>query len=153
MGWFRRVITNRYVMNSSRSCAPAATRELGNRWAWMGVERCGGSNPLEIGPSECDLVFVWRSAALGLDHAPATPGASDPFRMRRTGGHTGPYGMACICGSGMADGEYGVRSSYDVVPTIVELLGEPLPPQLSGRSLLTLTKDHSSVSVPPLRQK
>ena len=115
------------------------------------VERCGGSNPLEIGPSECDLVFVWRSAALGLDH-PAH-GRIGPVPYRRTGGHTGPYGMAFICGSGMAAGEYGVRSSYDVVPTIVELLGEPLPPQLSGCSLLALTKDHSSVSDPPPRQK
>lgn len=33
-------------------------------------------------------------------------------------------------------GEFGRRSSFDVVPAIVDLLGEVLPGGLSGRSLL-----------------
>ena len=31
----------------------------------------------------------------------------------------------------------GVRSSFDVVPTLIELLGEPLPDGLGGASLLS----------------
>jgi hypothetical protein len=45
--------------------------------------------------------------------------------------------MAYLAGDGIAAGDYGVRSSFDVVPTIVELLGEPLPAGLSGQSLFS----------------
>lgn len=96
------------------------------------VERCQGGDPLQLGPTEADLVIVWRGAALGFVH----PGLGQigPLPYRRTGGHTGPYGMAYLAGDGIAAGDYGIRSSFDVVPTIVELLGEELP-GLSGSSL------------------
>jgi predicted AlkP superfamily phosphohydrolase/phosphomutase len=97
------------------------------------IQRCGGPDPLKLGPSESDLIVVWRGAALGFEHP--TMGRIGPLPFRRTGGHTGPYGMAYLAGGGIAAGDYGVRSSFDVVPTIVELLGEQLPPGLSGRSL------------------
>ena len=45
-------------------------------------------------------------------------------------------GMAFLAGDGITAGDNGVRSSFDVVPTIFELLGEPFPARLSGRSLL-----------------
>jgi arylsulfatase A-like enzyme len=46
--------------------------------------------------------------------------------------------MAYFAGDGISAGDFGVRSSFDVVPTIVELLGEKLPYGLSGRSALGL---------------
>jgi len=102
------------------------------------VERCGGRDPLQLGPTESDLVIVWRGAALGFEHP--SLGRIGPLPYRRTGGHTGPYGMAYLAGDGIIAGDYGVRSSFDVVPTIVELLGEKPPPELSGRSLQVLAQ-------------
>jgi predicted AlkP superfamily phosphohydrolase/phosphomutase len=98
------------------------------------VERCGGSDPKTLGPSAADLVIVWRGTAVGFDHP--VLGRVGPVPFRRSGGHTGPFGMAYIGGDGVIPGDFGVRSSFDVVPTIVDLLGETLPPGLSGRSLL-----------------
>lgn len=97
------------------------------------VER-SGRDPLTLGPSESDLIIVWRGATLGFEHP--TLGRIGPLPFRRTGGHTGPYGMAYLAGDGIVAGDYGVRSSFDVVPTIVDLLGEPLPAGLSGHSFL-----------------
>jgi hypothetical protein len=98
------------------------------------VERSGGRDPLTLGPSASDLVVVWRGAALGFDHP--RHGRVGPLPYRRTGGHTGPYGMAYLAGDAIAPGDGGVRSSFDVVPTIIALLGERPSPAISGRSLL-----------------
>ena len=98
------------------------------------VIRCGGENPLDLGPAECDMLIVWSQASLGFAHPDA--GQIGPVPYRRTGGHTGPYGMAYLAGDGIKAGEFGVRESYDVVPTLFKLLGESVPEELSGRSLL-----------------
>lgn len=98
------------------------------------VIRCGGEDPMELGPTECDMMIVWGEASLGIEH-PDT-GRIGPVPYRRTGGHTGPYGMAYLAGEGIEAGEFGVRESYDVVPTLFKMLGEPVPEHLSGRPLL-----------------
>jgi predicted AlkP superfamily phosphohydrolase/phosphomutase len=98
------------------------------------VERCGGSDPLTLGPSAADLVVVWRGAAVGFDHP--VLGRIGPLPFRRPGGHTGRFGMAYVSGAGITAGDFGVRSSFDVVPTVLQLLEEAAPPGLSGRSLL-----------------
>jgi predicted AlkP superfamily phosphohydrolase/phosphomutase len=100
------------------------------------VERSGG-DPVKLGPSESDLVIVWRVPALGLEHP--EHGRIGPIPYRRTGGHTGPYGMAYFAGEGIAAGDFGVRSSFDVVPTLVDLLGEKLPAGFSGERLFAAT--------------
>jgi hypothetical protein len=97
------------------------------------IERCGGSDPRTLGPSESDLVVVWRGATVGFDHP--VLGRVGPLPFRRPGGHTGPFGMAYVSGEGITPGDFGVRSSFDVVPTLIDLLGEPVSPDLSGRSL------------------
>lgn len=102
------------------------------------VERSSSGDPLQLGPTESDLVIVWRGAALGFEHP--SLGRIGPLPYRRTGGHTGPYGMAYLAGDGITAGDYGVRSSFDVVPTMVELLGEKPAPELSGRSLQVLAR-------------
>jgi hypothetical protein len=38
--------------------------------------------------------------------------------------------------AGVEPGDFGVRSSFDVVPTLVELAGARVPAGLSGNSLL-----------------
>ena len=94
-----------------------------------------GRDPLTLGPTECDLVIVWKGP-LALDHPKL--GRIGPVPYRRTGGHTGPYGMAYFIGTDLLPGDYGVHSTFDVVPTIIELLGEKIPARISGTSLLAV---------------
>jgi predicted AlkP superfamily phosphohydrolase/phosphomutase len=101
------------------------------------IERTRDREPLTMGPTESDLVVVWKGMACALDHPRL--GRLGPVPFRRPGGHTGPFGMAYVCNNDIKAGDRGVRSSFDLVPTLVELLGEPVPPGLSGASLLTAT--------------
>ncbi len=41
-------------------------------------------------------------------------------------------------------GDYGVRSSFDVAPTVVGLVGAPRPPQIDGRDVLADLKPQAS---------
>ena len=50
-------------------------------------------------------------------------------------GEPGVRGLAYRSNAGFEAGDRGVRSSFDVVPTLCELLGEP-PEGVSGSSLL-----------------
>jgi predicted AlkP superfamily phosphohydrolase/phosphomutase len=99
------------------------------------IDRAWTRDPLGLTGSEADLLVVWRGVAAALEHPRL--GLVGPVPLRRTGGHTGPHGMAYIAGPGVEPGARGVRSSFDVVPTIVELLGLPRPARMSGTSLLS----------------
>lgn len=99
------------------------------------VERVEGRDPLTLGPTESDMVVVWKGTFCALEHP--TLGRVGPIPFRRPGGHTGPYGLAYIGNAGVEAVDRGVRSAFDVVPTLFELLGEPLPGGLSGASLLS----------------
>jgi hypothetical protein len=44
--------------------------------------------------------------------------------------------MAYVVAPGLEPGDRGVRSAFDVVPTIVRLLGDQPPAHISGKSLL-----------------
>ncbi|MGH7126675.1 MAG: hypothetical protein ACREFI_20015 [Stellaceae bacterium] len=92
-------------------------------------------DPSELAETQADLVAVWKGTATCLEH-PAL-GRIGPVAYRRTGGHTGPYGMAYIRADGARVGDHGTRSAFDVVPTIVDLMGYAADRQLSGRSLLS----------------
>jgi predicted AlkP superfamily phosphohydrolase/phosphomutase len=98
------------------------------------VERIAGRDPLTLGPTESDLVVVWKGTFCAMDHP--TLGRVGPIPFRRPGGHTGAFGMAYLNNLELPAGDKGVRSSFDVVPTLIELLGERLPEGLSGVSLL-----------------
>ena len=98
------------------------------------IERAATRNPLELGTSESDLLVIWRGVATALEHPRL--GLIGPVALRRTGGHTGPHGFAYVADSRVEVGDHGVRSSFDVAPTLVELLGCPPIAGMSGRSLL-----------------
>jgi predicted AlkP superfamily phosphohydrolase/phosphomutase len=98
------------------------------------VVRSARSDPRKVDATEADLTIIWDGGVLGLDHP--RHGRMGPIPYRRPGGHTGPHGMAWLAGEGLPAGDFGVRSSFDVAPTIVELLGEALVPGMSGESLL-----------------
>jgi predicted AlkP superfamily phosphohydrolase/phosphomutase len=100
------------------------------------VERMAGRDPLTIGETEADIVIVWRGSPAGFVHP--SLGQIGPLPYRRTGGHTGGPGMAYVSGPGIASADHGMRDAFDVVPTIVELLGEARPAWMSGESFASL---------------
>jgi predicted AlkP superfamily phosphohydrolase/phosphomutase len=91
-------------------------------------------DPSAVGPSEADLYIIWKSLAAGF----STPGLGDigPVPYRRTGGHSGSRGFLYVAGDGIVPYRAGVSSSFDVVPTIIDLLGERRPPGVSGTSVV-----------------
>jgi predicted AlkP superfamily phosphohydrolase/phosphomutase len=88
-------------------------------------------NPLERGPSEADMIILWKGAPLGFSHPRL--GTIGPLPYRRPGGHTGNRGFACIAGPGVSSGDLGTRSAFDIVPTVIDLLGAA-PLATSGAS-------------------
>ena len=97
-------------------------------------ERASTPDPLALSPSEADVLIIWRGVVAALEHPRL--GLIGPVPLRRTGGHTGPHGMAYVASAGVEPGDRGVRSSFDVVPTIATLLDERVPAGTSGESLL-----------------
>jgi predicted AlkP superfamily phosphohydrolase/phosphomutase len=78
-------------------------------------------SPLQLGASDADISVVFQGAPIGLSHPRL--GTIGPFPWRRTGGHTGESGFLYLSGSGIAAGDHGTRSSFDVVPTVIDLVG------------------------------
>lgn len=99
------------------------------------VEHTAPRDPRDLAETQTDLVFVWKGAAASLEHP--LFGRIGPVPYRRTGGHTGPSGVAYIRAQDLPAGERGTRSAFDVVPTIIDLLGQPRAASLSGASLLS----------------
>jgi predicted AlkP superfamily phosphohydrolase/phosphomutase len=98
------------------------------------VERCAGSaDPCTLGSSASDLVVVWNAGAVALDHP--VHGVVGPLPYRRTGGHTGPFGFAFVDSPDVAPGDLGVASSFDVAPTLVELVAARAVAGISGSAL------------------
>jgi predicted AlkP superfamily phosphohydrolase/phosphomutase len=123
----------------AKICAELTEQLQGSRNILTGesaVEEIFRSNedPDAIGPTEADLYIVWRSFPLGLT-TPAL-GSVGPVPCRRMGGHTGRYGFVYVADRAIAPGEARPASSFDVVPTVIDLLGGPRLPDISGTSLL-----------------
>src|SRR5262245_60519245 len=91
-------------------------------------------DPMAARDNDADLVVVWRGSALAFEHPDF--GVLGPAPYRRVGGHTGPFGFAWVSGAGVEPVDLGVRSAYDVVPTIVDLAGEAPLVDIAGESML-----------------
>jgi predicted AlkP superfamily phosphohydrolase/phosphomutase len=89
----------------------------------------------ERGRFAADMIISWKGSPLGLVHPRL--GQIGPVPHRRTGGHTGKHGVAYFAGSDIEPGDHGIRDAFDVVPTVVELLGKKIPPTVAGVSLLS----------------
>ena len=98
------------------------------------IEWPGHDDPLNLAASEADMCLAWTENTLCLEHPDL--GRVGPVPFWRTGGHTGGYGMAYLKSDVLAPGEYGTRSSFDVVPTLFDLLNERWPDKFSGQSLV-----------------
>jgi predicted AlkP superfamily phosphohydrolase/phosphomutase len=100
------------------------------------IERAPTRDPLALGSSASDILVIWRGVATALEHPRL--GLIGPVPLRRTGGHTGRYGMAYVTApTGLRRGDHGIRSSFDVAPTMLHLLGCAPIAGMSGRSLLS----------------
>ncbi|MBL9034722.1 MAG: alkaline phosphatase family protein [Rhodospirillaceae bacterium] len=98
------------------------------------AERPVADDPLRADPTQADLVILWRDGPLAFYHDRL--GLIGPAPYRRTGGHSGGHGIAYFTTPRLPCGNCGTASSFDVMPTLVELLGLRAPAELSGRSLL-----------------
>jgi predicted AlkP superfamily phosphohydrolase/phosphomutase len=113
---------------------------IGGRPVVAAVERSGRP---DIAASQADLTIIWTNAPLGLEHPRL--GTIGPVPYRRTGGHTGGAGVAYFAGPGIGKGGHGTRSAFDVVPTVIEMLGATMP-GLTGRSMVEMLRTPESTA-------
>jgi predicted AlkP superfamily phosphohydrolase/phosphomutase len=99
------------------------------------IERASTVNPLAVGTSEADMRVEWRNVAAAMEHPRL--GLIGPVPFHRTGGHSGPYGVAYVVAPGVEPGDRGIRSSFDVAATMVQLLGVNPNVHPTGESLLS----------------
>jgi predicted AlkP superfamily phosphohydrolase/phosphomutase len=125
---YRRVLAE--TESVIRACTDPAT---GNSVVDF-IELPALQDPFAAPSSQADLIAVWKGSPTSFAHP--SLGRIGPVPYRRTGGHTGRYGMALVRADSFGTGDRGIRSSFDVVPTIIELLGRPKPHGISGSSLL-----------------
>lgn len=95
-----------------------------------------GKPPMEIGPYEADLYVLFKTGLLGMEHARL--GTIGPLPWRRTGGHTGDWGFLFGAGPGLETVTAKSASSFDVVPTLLALLGDDPALARSGNSLVSV---------------
>ena len=90
-------------------------------------------DPMSAGPSDADLVIEWGEDIFGFAHPGL--GTIGPVPPRRTGGHSSPLGRCLVHGPGVVVADLGLGSSFDVVPTLLDLSGSPAPWPMSGQPL------------------
>jgi len=120
-----------------RACIDPATGESAVDF----VEYPAPRDPREAASTQADLHVIWKGPAMCLQHP--SLGRVGPVPFRRTGGHTGLHGMAYVRAGDVMAGDKGIRSAFDVVPTIIELLGLEQDRSLSGASLLSSSEGNN----------
>jgi hypothetical protein len=97
------------------------------------IERTKG-DPFARADDDVDMVVHWAPNVLGVAHPEL--GVIGPLPPRRTGGHTSSIGRCVIVGRDVEPIHLGVRSSFDVVPTILDLVSSRTSARVSGQSLI-----------------
>lgn len=120
----------------------ACTDPLGGGAAIREVVRTPG-DPMARLPSQPDLTIHWKEHLVGLSHP--LLGAIGPLPWRRTGGHTGGDGFAWFMGPGMTPAQVARRSAFDVVPTVIDMLGCGTAARVSGTSFAAEITHRSSL--------
>lgn len=122
------------VLDEIEALLAACTDPFSGRPVMRAFERCQPGGGTELGGTEVDAIVTWTGTCSTFSHP--TLGRLGPVPYRRSGGHSRTEGMAWVRARGLEAGDCGWRSSFDVVPTLVDLLGVEARPQLSGSSLL-----------------
>jgi predicted AlkP superfamily phosphohydrolase/phosphomutase len=114
-----------------RACLDPVTQEP----VVQSIERVCSKDPMQLHATQGDLEIEWKTCnTLAFEHPGL--GLIGPAPVRRTGGHTGGAGVLYIKSQHLPSGDYGETSSFDVAPTIVQLLGLVPPEDMSGCGLL-----------------
>lgn len=122
--------TSRSIIELIRECRdPVSSQEVVEKVMFR------DKPPLEIGPTEADIYLSFVANTTGLRHPKL--GTIGPVPYRRTGGHTGDWGFLYVSDPDSEPGDRGTADAFDVAPTILDLMGAPPRPDLSGRSLLS----------------
>jgi hypothetical protein len=103
--------------------------------------RVGPDGPAVDGerPSDADLIVIWNGVPIDVvDHPSA--GRIGPVPFKRSGSHV-HRGFLMAAGAGVvAGGQLPEAHALDIPPTILALLGAPIPPHFDGKPL-PLTTD------------
>ena len=102
------------------------------------IVRMSEDDPMALSKTQSDLEVLWNECPVGFRHP--VYGQIGPVPMRRVGGHAGDLGAMFVRASGVDAGDYGLRSSYDVPPTILDLAESPRPNRIDGESVLPLIR-------------
>jgi hypothetical protein len=97
------------------------------------IIRAGANDPFSLSDTQADLAILWNRSPIGFRHP--TLGDIGPAPSRRMGGHSGGLGALYVRCTGVMPGERGLRSSFDVAPTILELMGRPCARPIDGESV------------------
>jgi predicted AlkP superfamily phosphohydrolase/phosphomutase len=93
-------------------------------------------DPLDSNPKlpDPDLIVLWRNAPADVVES-ATLGRIGPLPFNRSGSHV-HRGFLLACGRGVPDGQdWPEREALDIAPTILSLMGAPLPRHFDGEPL------------------
>lgn len=121
-----RITADLLELTDARTRRPAVRR----------VVRTRGADPLTAAdrPSDADLIVIWEGVPMDVvDHPRA--GRIGPVPFKRSGSHV-HRGFLLAAGPGIAPGErLSERHSLDIPPTILSLLGAPVPSHFEGTPL------------------
>ena len=102
------------------------------------LTRPGEDDPMNLDETQGDIMIIWEGSPIGFRHPKF--GDIGPAPCRRMGGHSGGYGAMWLKAENVPAGDYGLRSSFDVAPTVVDLLGVVRPNYMDGESVLSTLK-------------
>ena len=97
------------------------------------INRPSVNDPMSLSATQADLAILWHASPIGFRHP--TLGDIGPAPSRRMGGHSGGLGALYVRSTGVMPGDRGVRSSFDVAPTILDLMGRPCAHPIDGLSV------------------
>ncbi len=103
-------------------------------------------SPLDMDPKlpDSDLVVIWYKHAVDVVDSPDV-GRIGPLPYYRTGGHHRSDGFMTVKGPGIAPGSTFTHArAVDVGPTILQLMGAPIPAHFDGRAIELQSTLHTS---------
>jgi predicted AlkP superfamily phosphohydrolase/phosphomutase len=107
------------------------------------VLRLRAEAPLAADGPGADLVVTWRAPVDALVH-PQT-GCIGPFAFPRSGSHT-VAGFLIATGGGVPHATLAEHDMLDVPPTLLTLLGWPVPPRVTGEPIPEIVRSPASDS-------